>query len=104
MLETRSLSRKHLRQAFQVREGDTFKAHPCLFRYRVDPTFPWTLDGVVERKKADAMCPSDAASATAPDALEVLDVPCEVRLVRGCVCLRARHPGARVCVCLAMRV
>ena len=93
-----------LRQALQVREGDTFKAHPCLFRYRVDPTFPWTLDGVAERKKADAMCPSDAASATAPDALEVLDVPCEVRLVRGCVRLRARHTGARVCVCLTMRV
>ena len=67
-----------LRQAFQVREGDTFKAHPCLFRYRVDPTFPWTLGGVAEMKKAAAMCPSDAASATTPDALDVLDVPCEV--------------------------
>ena len=87
-----------LRQVFRVRAGDTFAAHPCLFRYRVDPTFPWTLDGVAERKKAVAMCPSD------PDALEALDVPCEVRLVRGCVRLRARHTGARVCVCLTMRV
>ena len=90
--------------AFQVHEGDTFKAHPCLFRYRVDPTFPWTLGSVAEMKKAAAMCPSDAASATAPDALDVLNVPCEVRLVRGCVRMRARHTGARVCVCLTMRV
>ena len=87
-----------LRQVFVVRVGDTFAAHPCLFRYRVDPTVPWTLHGVAERKKAVAMCPSD------PDALEALDVPCEVRLVRGCVRQRARHTGARVCVCLTMRV
>ena len=66
-----------------------------------DPTCEWTLHGAAQKKTANAKTSSDAASASAPDALKMLVGRLEVRLTsaglraRGCVC---------VCVCVTVRV
>ena len=58
-----------------------------------DPTCEWTLHGAALKKTANAKTSSDAASATAPEALNRLVGRLEVRLVRDCV-------RAGVCVCV----